>query len=71
MLRFARSATKHSITHDQIRYVIDHRGLPFTVPAPPGAWGGDRMLLLGDDAHGVPLEVVALEVGETGRLSPP
>jgi len=63
-----RSATKHSITHDQIRYVIDHCGLPFTVPAPPGAAGGDRLLFLGDDSQGVPLEVVALEVEETDLL---
>ena len=65
MLRFARSATKHSITHDQARYVIDHCGLPFAVPGPAGDAGGERLLFLGDDAHGVPLEVVALEAGET------
>jgi hypothetical protein len=68
MIRFARSATKHSITHDQARYVIDHCGLPFTVPAPPEAAGGERLLFLGDDAHDVPLEVIALEVGETDLL---
>jgi hypothetical protein len=38
------------------------------VPAPPGATGGEHLLLLDDGAQGLPLRVVGLEVGETDLL---
>jgi hypothetical protein len=51
-VRFARSATKHRIPKESIRYVIAHCGLVFD-EAPPArdARGLDRRLVcLGDDA---------------------
>ncbi len=62
----AASARKHGVRDHQIRFVIDHCGLAFDQPAPDGAPGGSRMVFLGDDEHGLPLEVVAVanEVGE-------
>jgi hypothetical protein len=41
--------------------VIAHCGLRFRVPAPLGQ-ADDRLVYLGDDAQGVPLEVMAVEV---------
>lgn len=43
-----------------MRFVIGHCGLVFDQPAPVGGVGQDRVVYLGDDAHGVPLEVVAV-----------
>jgi hypothetical protein len=68
VLRFASSATKHRIAHDQTRHVVEHCGLPFVEAPPPGASGGDRLLFVGDDARGVALEVVALEIGDEELL---
>jgi hypothetical protein len=42
--------------------VIEHCGLRFRILAPPGH-ADDRLLYLGDDDNGVPLEVVAVELG--------
>lgn len=68
MVRFARSATKHGISKAQARFVVEHCGLPFVVPAPPGAAvPDDRLLFLGDDQHGVAVEVAAIEL-ERGDL---
>lgn len=68
LIRFATSATKHGITHDQARYVIEHCGLPFIESPPAGSPGGDRVLFLGDDAQGVALEVIGLPVTDTELL---
>jgi len=68
-LRWARSATKHRIARQRSRYVIEHCGLRFEQPPPPGAPAGPepRLVYLGDDADGVPLEVMAVEL-EDGSL---
>ena len=68
-LRFARSATKHRISRDRIRFVIEHCGLRFRQPALPGARAGSdpRLVYLADDTEGVPLEVMAIEL-EDGSL---
>jgi hypothetical protein len=55
-----RAARKHGISDEQMRDVIEHCGLVFDQPAPVGRVGHDRLVYLGDDAHGVPLEVVAV-----------
>lgn len=65
-LRWARSATKHGIRRAQIRYVVEHSGLRFRVP-PPGAGGEERLVYVGDDEEGVPLEVMAIEL-QSGDL---
>lgn len=41
--------------------MIDHCGLRFRVP-PPSGDTDERVLYLGDDADGVPLEVMAVEL---------
>lgn len=60
------SARRHGIRDDQIRYVIEHGGPVFDQPA-PGVPGDSRLVYLGDDEHGIPLEVVAVE-SESGDL---
>ena len=64
-LRWARSATKHRVTRNRSRYVIEHARVRFRVPGPDGL--DDRLLYLGDDEDGVQLEVMAVEL-ETGEL---
>jgi hypothetical protein len=68
-LSWARSATKHRISRERIRYVIEHCGLRFEQPAPRRARAGadPRLVYLGDDAERVPLEVMAIEL-EDGTL---
>ena len=66
-VEIAASARKHGVRDDQIRFVIDHCGLAFDQPAPEDAPGRHRLVFLGDDEHGVPLEVVAVE-NEDGEL---
>jgi hypothetical protein len=62
-VRFARSATKHRISRESIRHVIEHCGLCFEAPRPvDGAHVFDRRLVcLGDDARGEAIEVIAVE----------
>lgn len=60
-LRWARSATKHRVSKARSRYVIDHGGLRFRLPA-TGAEEDDRLLYVGDDPDGVALEVMAIEL---------
>lgn len=66
---FARSATKHRISKERIRYVVAHCGLAFMEPAPPHNAEAldDRIVCLGDDEAGTPLEAMAVE-GSNGEL---
>ncbi len=68
-LRWSRSATKHRISRERSRYVIEHAGLRFEQPPPSGApaEAEPRLVYLGDDANGVALEVMAVEIDD-GRL---
>lgn len=68
-LKWARSATKHRISRERSRYVIEHCGLRFERGPPAGAPAGadPRLLYLGDDANGIALEVMAIEL-EDGSL---
>jgi methionyl-tRNA formyltransferase len=51
------------VSHARSLFVIEHCGLVFAEPASPGAAiPGARLLFLGDDEHGVPLEVMSLEL---------
>jgi hypothetical protein len=59
-LRFARSATKHRVSRSRTRHVIEHAGMRFHEPAPDAARGA-RVIYLGDDQHGVSLEVMAVK----------
>jgi hypothetical protein len=50
-----------------MRFVVEHCGLVFDQPARDGADDGSRLVFLGDDAHGVPFEVVAV-TNDSGDL---
>jgi hypothetical protein len=43
-----------------MRFVVEHCGLVFDQPAPDGTYQESRLMFLGDDAYGVPLEVMAV-----------
>jgi hypothetical protein len=60
-LYWARSARKHRVSKARSQHVIEHCGLRFRIPAPSGQ-DDDRLVYLGDDANGTPLEVVAVEL---------
>ncbi len=62
-VRFARSATKHRISKERIRYVIAHCGLAFEEQAPTSEVDvlDARLVCLGDDPEGQAIEVIAVE----------
>jgi hypothetical protein len=60
-IRFARSALRHSIGEDRARHVIEHCPDPI-YPSLARSGEDDRVLFLGPDQHGVPLEVLAVEL---------
>lgn len=63
-MRFARSATRHRVSKDSIRYVITNYRVRFEEP-PPGSQPGARsarLVHLGDDADGQALEVMAIQL---------
>lgn len=68
-VRFARSAAKHRISKERIRHVISHCGLAFEEPVLSRASEAldERLVILGDDADGGELEVMAVE-GSQGEL---
>jgi hypothetical protein len=60
-LRFSRSAARHGIHPDRVRYLVEHCATPLYSTDP------DReslVLFLGPDSRGVPLEVVGIELAE-------
>jgi hypothetical protein len=63
-LKWARSATKHRISRERSRYVIEHCGLRFEQKPPAGAPAdtSSRIIFLGDDKDGIALEVMAVEL---------
>ena len=61
-LRWARAATKHRVRRQRSQYVIEHCGLRFRVP-PPAGQVDERLIYLGDDADGLALDVMAVELG--------
>lgn len=64
-LRFAKSASKHHVSQERrATYVVDHCGmvLPQSPPSDNPHDQDERLVFLGDDRHGIPLEVVAIEV---------
>jgi hypothetical protein len=69
-LRWTRAATKHRISRERSRYVIEHCGLRFkqepSSDAPIGA--SSRLVFLGDDADGIALEVMAVELDDENLL---
>jgi hypothetical protein len=58
-LEWARSATKHRISRDRTRFVIEHCDVYFREHAPREDSEFPRAVFLGDDGEGIGLEVVA------------
>jgi len=58
-IRFSASASRHGISHERARFVVEQCPSPICAPAtgPPNA-----VLFLGPDGEGVPLEVLATEL---------
>ena len=69
-LKWARSATRHRISRERSRYVIEHCGLLFEHDAPddPSVGADPRLVFLGDDAEGTALEVMAIELEDESLL---
>jgi hypothetical protein len=69
-IRWARSARRHRVSRARIVHVIEHCGLVFVAEPPAGAPAGvtERLVYLGDDAEGRPLEVMAVRLEEGGIL---
>ncbi len=65
------TAAKHGVSEDSVRYVIEHCGLYYKQPAPshsPAGLNAPRLVYLGDDEAGIPLEVMAVELEPDGLL---
>jgi hypothetical protein len=61
-VRFARSATRHRVSKERIRYVIAHCGLAFEEQPTSDADVLDaRLVCLGDDPQGQAIEVIVVE----------
>lgn len=69
-LRWARAATKHRISRERSLYVIEHCGLRFEQEPPIDAPASAslRLVFLGDDAEGMALEVMAVELEDDALL---
>jgi hypothetical protein len=69
-LKWARSATKHRISRERSHHVIEHCGLRFKQRPPASAPAGasSRLVFLGDDADGIALEVMAVELDDENLL---
>jgi hypothetical protein len=70
VIKFARSATRHRVSRERSRYVIEHCGLRFKESPPPSnrAVLDLRLVYLGDDAEGRRLEVIAVETDKDELL---
>jgi hypothetical protein len=60
-VRILPTARKHGITNAQIRFAISHCGLAFLQPPPDDPMEPDRVLVLGDDQAGVPIEILSIQ----------
>jgi hypothetical protein len=65
VVRFSRSAARHRIAPDRARYVVEHCPCPLYSSDPDEA---DLVVFLGPDVHGVPLEVIGVELADGGLL---
>jgi len=62
---FHHAASRHDISQAQVRHVIRNCAWPLYSPEPDEE---DLVIFLGPDEHGVPLEVVAVELEDEGLL---
>jgi hypothetical protein len=70
VIKFARSATRHRVSKERSRYVLEHCGWRFK-ESPPSSHTEVldlRLVYLGDDAEGARLEVIAVETGKDELL---
>jgi hypothetical protein len=69
-LKWARAATKHRISRERSRYVIEHCGLRFEQEPSAGSPENAslRLVFLGDDQNGRALEVMAVELEDDALL---
>lgn len=69
-LKWTRAATKHRISRERSRYVIEHCGLRFEQDPPTNALenASPRLVFLGDDEEGIALEVMAVELEDDALL---
>jgi hypothetical protein len=69
-VRFARAATRHRVSKDSIRHVLSNYSVRFEEPPPAGREGvpDTRVVFLGDDPQGNPLEVMVIELPNGGLL---
>lgn len=69
-LKWARAATKHRISRERSRYIIEHCGLRFEQEPPTGSPddASVRLVFLGDDEDGLALEVMAVELDDDSML---
>lgn len=65
-ISWARSATRHRISRERIRYVIEHG--ESVGRTPPRGDRDARLLFLGDDADGRALEVICVERNDGALL---
>lgn len=65
-ITFARSATKHGVKRSASLHVVERAGVYFTLASRSGE-RDPRVLFVGDDDVGRPLEVIALAL-DTGSL---
>lgn len=62
-ISWTHASRRHGIARRDARYVVMHCGLVFLQPAPAGSPVPDpRVVFLGDDASGKPLEVIGVEM---------
>lgn len=66
-LSWTAASRKHRLTRGQVRHVVEHAGLVFVREAVAPERPDEALLFVGDDAEGVALEVVAVELAD-GRL---
>jgi len=69
-VRFARAATRHRVSKDNIRHVVANYSVRFEEPPPAGKSGvrSVRLVHLGDDASGQALEIMTVELPDGDLL---
>ena len=67
--KHARSSTRHRISRQRSRHVVQTTGVIFAEPAPADSpLGDERLMFLGPDADGQLLEVMAIQTEDDGLL---
>ncbi|MHB1555598.1 MAG: hypothetical protein ACYCZP_16980 [Acidimicrobiales bacterium] len=62
-MSWTHASRRHVIARHAARFVVEHWGLVYIQPAPPGSAVPDpRLVFLGDDEVGRPVEVIGVEM---------